>query len=125
MSGIDTGTTINITGVANNILAGVGVIVSGAALASWVSFATLVPLLIAGFVAVIVLLFILIARQALIILLIVLSPLAFVAFLLPNTAKLFESWRKAFVAMLIIYPIASLIYSMSILASGILAGVWK
>lgn len=124
-SGIDIGAKVNISGISNNILAGIAVAATGAAGLAWASFATLIPLLIAGFVAIIVLLFILVARQALVILLIVLSPLAFVAFLLPNTAKWFESWRKAFIAMLMVYPIAGLIYGMSILASGILAEVWK
>jgi hypothetical protein len=100
VSGVSLEPQINISGVANNVLGGVGVVVGGAALASWISFTTLVPLLITGFIAIIVLLFILVARQALIILLVVLSPLAFVAFLLPNTTKWFQTWRKAFISML-------------------------
>lgn len=41
----------------------------------------------------------LIARKALIVILIVISPLAFVAFLLPNTEKFFSKWRSTFVGL--------------------------
>ena len=46
-------------------------------------------------------------RQALAIILVVISPLAFVCYILPNTKALFKRWVDLFKAMLLAYPIAS------------------
>jgi len=80
----------------------------------------LIPILLAAVLAIIITLFILVARQALIILLVVLSPLAFLAMLLPNTENYFKQWRKAFVALLLVYPMIALLFGASHLASAIL-----
>lgn len=62
-------------------------------------------------------------RQALIVLLVVVAPLAFVAMLLPNTKSLFTKWRKMLQSMLLIFPIASLLYGGGKLAASILGTV--
>ncbi|MCA9334700.1 hypothetical protein KC953_00980 [Candidatus Saccharibacteria bacterium] len=80
----------------------------------------LFPILIAGLLSVLVALIVLAARQALITVLIILSPLAFVAFLLPNTEKFFERWRKLLTTMLLVFPMFSLLYGGSQLASHII-----
>lgn len=50
-------------------------------------------------------------RQAAAVLLVVASPLAFVAYMLPNTKKLFDKWFKALGGLLIAFPACSaLIY---------------
>jgi len=92
---------------------------------AWAYLGAIIPVMLAAGVALVMILLILVARQALIILLIVLSPLAFVAFLLPNTSDLFKKWRKAFMAMLMLYPIVSLVFGASIFASNILFSVFK
>ncbi len=102
-------------GLAGSILALAGAVALGYAL-----LATLIPVLLAALVAMIMILFILVARQVLIILLVVISPLAFVAFLLPNTQPLFKKWQKAFTAMLMLFPIIALVFGVSTLASTIL-----
>ncbi|MFZ2125123.1 MAG: hypothetical protein WA087_01215 [Candidatus Saccharimonadales bacterium] len=104
----------------------VGTILAGTAgiLIIYPSLALLFPILLAGLLAVLVVLFILIARQAIIILLVVLSPLAFVAFLLPNTEGLFKKWRQTFVAMLILFPMIALVMGASEFASKILSSVF-
>jgi hypothetical protein len=84
----------------------------------------LIPVLLGGIVAVLMVLFMLIGRQALIILLVVLSPLAFVAYLLPNTSKLFDKWKKLFMSLLLLFPIVALVVGASSLASGILTNVF-
>jgi len=66
---------------------------------------------------------ILIARQAIIILLIVVSPIAFVAYLLPNTENWFKKWWKMFSTMLLLYPTVALVFGMSTLASNIIERV--
>ena len=68
------------------------------------------PLVLSSLLAVFVAAFILIARQALVVILIIVSPIAFVALLLPNTEKLFSKWRSALVSVLIMYPIISLVF---------------
>jgi hypothetical protein len=79
----------------------------------------LVPILLGAFLTVLVVLFILAARQALITLLVVVAPLAFVAYILPNTEKWFEKWRSLFMTMLIMFPAFSVIFGGAQLA-GIL-----
>ncbi|RWZ78019.1 MAG: hypothetical protein EOT04_03295 [Candidatus Chaera renei] len=62
----------------------------------------------------------LIARQAILVILIVISPLAFAAYLLPNTEKFFDKWRGLFINMLMLYPLAALIFGGSKLAAQII-----
>lgn len=79
----------------------------------------LVPILLGAFLTVLVVLFILAARQALITLLVIIAPLAFVAYIMPNTEKWFEKWRGLFMTMLIMFPAFSVIFGGAQLA-GIL-----
>ncbi len=98
----------------------VGVLAFGAgALAIYALLSALLPVVLAAVVALVMILFILVARQALIVILIVIAPLAFVAFLLPNTEKYFKQWRKMFTALLLVFPIIALVFGGSQLASGI------
>jgi hypothetical protein len=53
---------------------------------------------------------VLIIREVLIILLIVISGLAFAARVLPNTEKWFDMWRKSFTVMLVLYPIFMFVF---------------
>lgn len=76
--------------------------------------------LIAALLAVAMVVLILLARKAIIILLVVLSPLAFVAYLLPNTESLFNRWRKMLTTVLLVFPIISLVFGASKLASAII-----
>ncbi|MBB1555876.1 hypothetical protein HG445_002705 [Candidatus Saccharibacteria bacterium] len=71
----------------------------------------LIPFLVGVILAALVALIILAARQALITCLVIISPLAMVAYLLPNTEKLFEKWRSAMMTLLLLFPIFSVIFS--------------
>jgi hypothetical protein len=102
------------TGAATVAIGGI-VIASGASLSA--ALILLLPILLGLILAVLVALLVLAARQALITLLIILAPLAFVAYLLPNTEKLFERWRSIFVTMLVFYPLFALIFGGSQLAA--------
>lgn len=113
-------TGLGLAGVAGGILA-----IAGAAVIGYALLATLIPVLLAAVIALVMILFILIARQALIILLIVVSPLAFVAFLLPNTESLFKKWQKTFTAMLMLFPIIAVVFGASTLASNILSSAFS
>lgn len=90
---------------------------SGGALAI---LALLIPFLFAALGAVIATVITLIIRQALIIILIFIAPLAFVALLLPNTEGYFKSWRKLFQSLLLLYPVIALVFGGSALASVII-----
>jgi len=61
---------------------------------------------------------ILAARQALIIMLIILAPIAFAAYILPNTEKWFDRWRGIFTTMLVLFPIFSLLFGGAQLAGA-------
>lgn len=91
---------------------------SAAASISGMTF-LLFPILVAGVLAVLIALVVLAARQALITVLIVIAPLAFVAYILPNTEKWFEKWRDLFMTMLMVFPLFSLLFGGSQLASAI------
>ena len=67
--------------------------------------------------AALVALIVLAARQALVLLFVIISPLAFAANILPNTEDWFAKWRKAFVTLLLVFPIFSAIFGGAQLAS--------
>ncbi|HCR56101.1 TPA: hypothetical protein DIV49_03945 [Candidatus Saccharibacteria bacterium] len=65
-------------------------------------------------------LLILVIRKALVILLVVISPVAFVAYLLPNTEQYFKKWYKMFGAVLMVFPIIGAVFGASMLAAKII-----
>jgi hypothetical protein len=75
----------------------------------------LISVLMAVFTVVVVLTL----RQAIVIILIVISPLAFVAYLLPNTEALFKKWLAFLKTMLLMFPIIALVTGGSAFASAI------
>lgn len=96
--------------VTTAVLAGGGAIVAGVAVyqgALWL----LLPFLLTVLLSALVSLLILAVRQALIVILIIISPLAFVAFVTPNTEKYFDKWRGSFTTMLLLFPIFSAVFS--------------
>jgi hypothetical protein len=67
-------------------------------------------LLITIVIAVLATMFTLVLRQILIIVLVVLSPFAFLAYILPNTQKLFDQWWKNLTRLILMYPLIMLIF---------------
>ena len=101
-------------GSVSGVLASVGVLAAVGVMAGaiWANPAILLSLLVSalGVVVAIFFLFILLAaRKAAIIVLTVISPLAVVAYMLPNTKSLFDKWWKFFEGLLLVYPIAGLL----------------
>lgn len=96
------------------VLGGAALVATGGSIVSaiFLLFPFLVGVIIAALIAVIVLAM----RQALITILIIAAPLAFVAYMLPNTEKWFERWRGTFMTMLMLFPIFSAIFGGSQLA---------
>lgn len=78
----------------------------------------LLPVLLGALLAVLMVVLVLAARHALIVILTIISPLAFVCYLLPGTEKWFEKWRKMFMTMLIFFPAFSLLFGGSQLAAA-------
>lgn len=101
----------------------VGFLLAGSVLAAatiYAGLSVLLPALIAALAAIVTVFLVLTLRQALIIILIVIAPLAFVAFLLPNTESLFTKWRKLLTTLLLMYPIIAGIFGASALASTVI-----
>ena len=101
-------------------------IIGGLALAGvglFIFLAVSIPTIMALLLALLVVLVILIVRQAAVILLIAISPLAFAAWLLPNTENLFKKWVSMFRGLLIVFPVISLLYGAGKLAGAVLAAV--
>ena len=69
----------------------------------------LLPILLGVLISALVALLVMAARQALITILIIVAPLAFVAYLLPNTEKYFKKWQDLFTTMLLIFPMFAIV----------------
>lgn len=84
---------------------------------------TLLLFLGSAAIAVLFLWLILVVREVVVILGIVLSPVAFACSALPNTESLFKKWMKIMQAMLLLYPLCSLVVGGGQFAGRILASV--
>jgi hypothetical protein len=121
-------TNDNLTGVASDVGWGkvTGVVLAGGGLIGGSYFvangglALLVPLLVGLGLTVLFVVLIFAARQAIILILVIIAPLAFVANLLPNTEKWFDKWKDLFITMLIFFPAFSLVFGGSQLAGQII-----
>lgn len=74
-------------------------------------FLLLLPSALIGLLGFLAALVTLMFRQAVIPLLAIMAPLAFVAYLFPNTESVFTRWRKMFISMLLLYPMAAVLFS--------------
>ena len=108
----DVGALANGAGLQMVVALIVGVITTAAVLSQ--GTAIIIPVLLAVLgvaISLFTLIAILAMRQAAAVLLVVASPLAFVAYMLPNTKKLFSMWLKAIQGVLLAFPACSaLIY---------------
>lgn len=107
----------------NGFLVFIGWVLAGTGLAVGIVILTLavsVPVIIAAALSLLMTFVILILRNAAILMLTVIAPLAFVAYLLPNTENLFKKWSKMFYTLLLVFPIISLLFGAGKLASLIL-----
>lgn len=107
-------------GTFNTLIVG-GLTLAGVGL--FIFLAVSIPTILALLLALLVVLVILIVRQAVVILLIAISPLAFAAWLLPNTENLFKKWVSMLRGLLIVFPVISLLYGAGKLAGAVLAAV--
>jgi len=92
--------------------------VTGGSLASAAYW--LLPIIASILLTLTVVFIILAARQALLIILTVISPLAFVCYLLPGTEKFFEKWRNLMFTLVIFFPAFSVVFGGAQLAGMII-----
>jgi hypothetical protein len=64
-------------------------------------------------------------RNVVIMICIILAPLAFVAYLLPNTEKWFKKWAQIFVQMLGMFPLAALMFGGAMFVGGLMSNAGK
>lgn len=95
------------------ILAAIGITITGGIGAL---FWTVLPIILGALVSIVIGLATIAMRQALVALLIMISPLAFVCYLLPNTESWFKKWKDLLTKMLIFFPMFSLLFGASQLA---------
>ena len=74
-------------------------------------------------ISIVFLFLILIVRNAGIVILIAVAPVAFVCYMLPNTEKTFKKWVDLFKALLIVYPICGLLIGGGKLAGRLVASI--
>jgi len=111
---------------ASSIFSGltVGLAVGGFAIASmgWAVVLSLLLALLSAVIAVFFMFVLLGVRQAGVVLLTVLAPLAIVCYMLPNTQSIFDRWKNMFIGLLLLFPICGLLIGAGDLASRILLG---
>lgn len=108
---------VSLSGIYTAIVGGASLSVAGVAIAVesgaiWM----LIPMVLGALVSVASGLLTLGLRQAVVTLLVMVSPLAFVAYMLPNTEKWFTKWKNLLLQMLIFFPMFSLLIGASHLA---------
>ena len=93
----------NAGGILVNVPTVVGGIVAGTAI--WASLPLVLPTLGIMLLSILAILFTFAARYIIIAVLVCLSPLAFVAWILPNTERYFKQWYTTFIRLILMYPI--------------------
>lgn len=118
-AGDDFGAVLNLTGLIVLIVAGIYALATNPAL--------LIPLilaLLAGLIAIFALFVTLGIRRAAIVVLVVVSPIAFICYVLPNTKSIFDKWLNLFKALLLAFPISSIMVYGGLFASKVLIATW-
>lgn len=110
---------------ANPLLYGLGAAFDTALLigaVATIGVPTIVLAVLSGLISVIGVVFTLVARQLIIIMLVVLSPLAFAAFVLPNTDRYFSMWLKMFIRISLMYPLIILLLNVAAIGQNASTG---
>lgn len=98
---------LGIGGVAFAMLAGAG----------WI----LLPVLAGMFVAIVIGLVVILLRRILLIVMLIISPLAFAAWALPGGDKWLQKWWKSFVQTLMIFPYAMILFGSGVILASVLS----
>lgn len=120
---------INWTSTINSLLAGAAAATGAIAILSLTSLSgpalglIALPFMAVAVLAVLAAFITLFVRNVLIILLVMVAPLAFAAYLLPNTESLFTKWRKMLISLLMLFPTAALLFSGAKIAGFSIIGI--
>jgi len=90
--------------------------------AVWLLMPILGTVILSTIVILLMVVIILLLRKALVVLLIFIAPLAFVAYLLPNTEKYFKKWMSMFGQLLVLFPVIALLFGAGQVASATILG---
>lgn len=104
-SGMPLGTTIGEA----EVLAQITASVLGKPDVAWVLLAPLLAIVLSIAIICSVILVILLIRKTLVVAMVLLSPLAFVAYLLPNTEHYFSKWMSLFFQTLLLFPVVAIL----------------
>ena len=104
----------------NMITGSLAVLVGAGAIAILATWTIALPLLVSLLISIFVVFLTLGARYLLIAILIVISPLAILAWVMPNTESYFTQWRKLFFSLVLMYPIIVGVLSIASIVSEIL-----
>ncbi len=83
-------------------------------------FAILAPIALTILITIVTTFVILVLRQALVITTVVASPIFFILLIFPKGESMFKSWKKAFLASLILYPIMGVLFGAGALISSLI-----
>lgn len=114
-NGLSEATKLSGPGVANQVFSGV----LGAAIGVVLLIMFLGPLALGIFITFVIL----VARQVILLFLVLVAPLAFAAWLLPNTESYFKKWKDLFVNMLVVYPMLMAIFGTALFAAKFISQV--
>ncbi len=108
------------TGGTAGIIASIAVASLAVAGIIWLVLPILGSIVVFVVVTCVTIILILLLRKAFIVLLVVMSPLAFVMYLLPNTEKYFSKWLDMFWKLLLVFPVVALLMGSGQLASTVI-----
>ena len=112
--------TANVAGV--GIIVGIigGTVAAGVAIATGGAGLALVFTMVSVIISLVVAIFTLIIRKMLIIILLVISPLALLAWILPGTQNLWNTWWKLFSRLLAMLPLIALLFAAGRIGASIM-----
>lgn len=107
---VTTGVSFGTLGGTGQAVTGVGLAASAVAIVALAASGAGLIMLLAGIIAAVGTLITLGLRQLLILMLVVASPLAILAWILPNTENLFKTWIKNFTRTLFMFPLIAALF---------------
>lgn len=96
-------------------------LVGAAGVSVYLSVFSIAPVIVAGLVALLMTVAILVVRQALLIALVIIAPVAFALNILPSTQKWFSRWWSSFIILAMVFPAIAFIFGATQVAAGVIS----
>lgn len=103
----------------STVLAG-GLIIGSVALAPLIGIAVLIPVILCAMLSVVIMVVMLALRDSAFIVLLVLTPVALISLLFPNSDRFYQVWKKSIWTILIIPPMIGLTFGSGKFLSGLM-----